>query len=179
MSDLQNKLADLSVDELSEMLGIYYLSMDFKEYAAQCLHVPPEEGGGLVPFIFNRPQEILHSIIMKLKNEGRLLRLWILKSRRQGISTYVSGYAYQQTAFVSNRYTFQVTNRPTTSDFLFRMIKRFHANTPKNVRPKTRANNARMLEFNNDEGTGLDSAFRIATAGVEEIGTGQAIHILH
>jgi hypothetical protein len=179
MNKLRNELENLDVEELSEMLGLFYLGLDYEQYAAQCLQVPPEEGGSLVPFILNQPQKILHGIIMKLKNEGRLLRLWVLKSRRQGISTYVSGYAYQQTAFVSNRYTFQVTNRPTTSDFLFRMIKRFHANTPKNVRPKTRANNARMLEFNNDDGTGLDSAFRIATAGVEEIGTGQAIHILH
>jgi hypothetical protein len=134
--------------------------------------------GELANFKLNNPQKILLYIFDKIR-EKRLLRVVVLKGRRMGVSTFISGLFYQKTALRANRYAMQITHEPQASDFLFRMVKRYYDFSPKEFRPETRANNARLLEFNNKEGTGLNSAFRIATAGKDDVGSGQLIHYLH
>lgn len=134
--------------------------------------------GELAPFKMNGPQKLLAHIIKEIQKK-RLVRIVLLKGRRFGMSTYFSGWFYQKTAFYPNRYTIQITHEPDASEFLFSMVKRFRDFSPDELRPEVRKNNARMLEFNNQEGTGLNSAFRIATAGKDDVGSGQLIHHAH
>lgn len=65
-----DELEGMSHEEVSEIAGIYFLSLDYENYAAQALMVPPEEGGALVPFVFNRPQRTVHQIIKHLKKKS-------------------------------------------------------------------------------------------------------------
>lgn len=132
----------------------------------------------IIPFALNGPQRILIEIFDRVK-EVRPLRAIILKGRRMGVSTFISGRFYQKTSFFPNRYAMQITHEPQATDFLFRMVKRFYDFSPPQIRPERNANNAKLLEFNNKEGTGLNSAFRVATSGKEDIGSGQLIHYLH
>lgn len=153
------------------------MMVDFEYCAGAILKVQTLDAQ-IVPFQLNGPQRIISRIIEMIK-EKRLCRIIILKGRRMGVSTWVSGRFYQKTSFFPNKYAMQITHEPQATDFLFRMVKRFYDFSPKQIRPETRANNQRLLEFNNKEGKGLNSGFRVATSGKDDIGSGQLIHYLH
>lgn len=103
----------------------------------------------------------------------------ILKARREGVSTRTTGKIFWKVANNFNRYGVLVTHEPEATDFLFKMQKRYYDHLPSDVKPETKYNNTKMLEFNNKTGTGLDSAIRVGTAGKDDFGSGQLIHYLH
>lgn len=154
------------------------LFTDFPFYAAHCLKIQTMKGK-VVDFAFNTPQRLLEDIIHDIEGDGRLVRLYILKARREGISTYFSGRHYFKTSTNFNRYAATITHEPEATDFLFKMVQRFHDHVPAEIRAKTRFRNTKLLEFNDKVGAGLDSAFRVATAEKVDFGSGQLIHDLH
>lgn len=176
---LAQQLDGYNEDELYELLADLRLQLDFEQYAKQVLKVQKRVGGGVVPFVLNRPQKVLLWIFDDIKAQGRLIRAWILKGRRMGISTLISGLFYQKVSNTKSYYAIQVTHEPDASDFLFEMVKRYYNHSPEQGRPETLFNNKKLLAFNNAKGTGLDSAFRIATAGKENIGSGQNVNRAH
>ena len=153
------------------------LMVDF-EYCSKTILKVQTMDARISPLDLNGPQRIVSVIFDRVK-ETRLLRAIILKGRRMGMSTFISGRFYQKTSFFPNKYAMQITHEPQATEFIFRMVKRFYNLSPKNIRPEILANNARLLEFNNKEGTGLNSGFRVATSGKDDIGSGQLIHYLH
>lgn len=171
-------LEDMGEEELLELVAELQIELDENTYFEKCLKVQPREGGGVVPFKLNGPQKLLSHIFAEIQKQGRLLRVLILKGRRMGVSTYVAGRFYRKTSRMKSCYSLLVTHEPQASEFIFRMIKRFYNLAPKQERPQILANNARLLEFNNSDGTGLDSAFRVATAGKDDVGSGQGVHLL-
>lgn len=134
--------------------------------------------GKIVPLQFNNPQKILHSIVEMVKLR-RPVRLVALKARRMGFSTYFSARYYWRVSWNHNRYATQITHEPEATDALFKMVKRFYDFSPADMRPSTKYNNTRLLEFNTKDGRGLNSGFRVATAGKEDFGSGQLIHYCH
>ena len=151
---------------------------DFSYYATKCLKIQTMDAK-LINFTFNISQRILMAIYAHIEACNRLKRCVILKGRRQGISTFTTGRNYWKTSTNHNRYAVTVTHEPDATSFLFKMVKRFHAHTPEEFQPEPKFNNQKLLEFNNQENTGLDSAFRVGTAGKEDFGSGQLIHYLH
>lgn len=161
-------VAELMMDSISS----------FDKYAERFLKVQTLEGD-LVRFEFNDIQKIVDAIIQDIRSKKRMVRLVILKARREGISTYFAGRFYFKTATNPNRYAMMLTHEPEATDFLFHMQKRFQQHVPTYIKPTEKYNNKRMLEFNNDKGTGLDSAIRVGTAGKEDLASSQLIHYLH
>jgi len=153
------------------------IMVDF-EYCASAILKVQTLDANIIPFRLNKPQRIIVEIFEKVK-ESRPLRAVILKGRRMGVSTLMSGRFYQKTSFFANKYSMQITHEPQATDFLFRMVKRFYDFSPEQIRPETRANNLKLLEFNTKDGKGLNSGFRVATSGKDDIGSGQLIHYLH
>lgn len=135
--------------------------------------------GELSPLEMNEVQLLLNKIIEETRAEGRKVRLVILKARRKGVSTWVSGRFFWKTTTTPNHYSMIVTHEPEATDFVFKMHKRFLQHLPDFLKPTERYNNKRVLEFNTDDGKGLDSAVRVGTAGKEDFGSGQLIHNLH
>lgn len=148
----------------------------FETFAPVALKIQTEEGD-LVPFAFNPIQVILGKIYQDIINNGRLLRVWILKARREGITTETTGRFYYLTTHNRNRYAYHITHEPEATEFVFNMVKRYYNHAP--LRPQTKYNNKKILEFNTDDGRGLDSAIRVGTAGKDDLGSGQLIHLLH
>ncbi len=149
---------------------------DFSIYAPEVLKIQTMEGT-LVPFQLNEVQDVLQDIIADIETKGHLIRLLILKARREGVSTWTTGRFYWKTSTDFNRYGMIITHEPEATEFLFNMTKRYHLHNP--WKPQDKYNNKRILEFNNEEGTGLDSAIRVGTAGKEDFGSGQLIHFCH
>ena len=178
MSDALANLEDLNEEALLDLVAELQLEVDENAYFEKYLKVQPREGGGVVPFKLNGPQKLLSHIFEAIQKDGRLLRVLILKGRRMGVSTYVAGRFYRKVSRKKSCYALLTTHEPAASEFIFKMVKRFHNLSPRQDRPQILANNARLLEFNNADGTGLDSAFRIATAGKDDVGSGQGVHCL-
>lgn len=176
-ADIETLLAGMDDDDLFDILAQLKLNGDFAEYSRNILKIQTTDGR-IAPLVFNKVQLLLNQIFDEIKSE-RLLRAIILKGRRMGVSTIVSGRYYKQTSSTPNTYAMQITHEPQATDFLFRMVKRFYDFAPEDSRPQTRANNAKLLEFNTKDGKGLNSAFRVATGGKDDVGSGQLIHLLH
>lgn len=164
--------------EFSRILSQLVLQEDFEEYCKHVLKVQTIRGK-IVPFVLNGPQKILHEIIENHIKPRRLVRIVALKARRMGFTTYISARMYRYTSSSHNKYAMQIAHEPDASDFIFKMVKRFYNLSPAHLRPETLYNNARLLEFNKPNGMGLNSAIRIATAGKDDVGSGQLIHLLH
>jgi len=164
-----------SAEKINKVLSSY--RDDFLFFGKRILRVQTMESE-IVKFELNGPQRVLHRIVTEIK-KVRPIRLIALKARRMGFSTYFSGRYYHKTSWNHNRYATQVTHEPEATDALFKMVKRFYSFTPEWMRPETLYNNTKLLEFNNKKGRGLNSGFRVATAGKEDFGSGQLIHYCH
>ncbi|MBF0336744.1 MAG: hypothetical protein HQL05_02835 [Nitrospirae bacterium] len=150
----------------------------FSIYAGACLKVQ-SDNGQLLPFLLNEIQRLLEEIIRDIRNQGRLVRLLILKARREGVSTWVAGRFYWKTTTHFNRYAAMLTHEPEATEFIFNMTRRFHRHIPWEFRPAQLHNNKKEIEFNTASGLGLDGAIRVGTAGKTDFGSGQLIHYLH
>ncbi|HAR46286.1 MAG TPA: hypothetical protein DCS05_09000 [Nitrospiraceae bacterium] len=175
MSEEEQGPPDISEEELVELLDRY--RTDF-EFAAPRLLKVLNMKGKIVSFVLNGPQRVLNKIIEDIATR-RLVRLILLKARRVGWSTLISARNFHKTSWNFNRLASQVTHEPDATEVLFGMVKRFYDFTPEWLRPSTRYNNARLLDFNTKDGKGLGSGFRVATAAKEDFGSGQLIHYFH
>lgn len=151
---------------------------DFPYYSKHNLKIATKEDG-LIPFTLNEVQLLLEDITVDIEARGLLVRLLILKARQEGVSTYSTGKSFWKTSNNKNKYAAIITHEPPATQELFNMQKRFYRNLEPEFKAETKYNNAKILEFNNDEGTGLDSSVKVATAGVKDFGSGQMIHFLH
>lgn len=151
---------------------------DVRAYEKDLLKIQSVDKG-LVNFSLNEIQSLFYDILDDIKSKGRLVRVVVLKARREGISTATAGRFFHGVANRPSKYAMMITHEPDASEFIFGMHKRFYQHLPDVMKPTTKYNNLRKLEFNKPNGKGLDSAIRVATAGKEDIGSGQLIHLCH
>lgn len=111
-----------------------------------------------------------------LKDMG-YIRIMFLKSRRFGGSTYVQGRFYSKSSLHKNRSTFIVAHEKESTNTLFEMAKLMQERNP--IAPATRKSNEKLLRFDNADGTGLKSEYKLATAKNVSAGRSQGIHYLH
>lgn len=152
--------------------------VDYPYYSEHNLKVQTENST-LEPFKLHEVQVMLEEIWKHTEESGRLVRFYILKARRQGVSTWATGKFFHLTSCRSNKNTVLVAHEPPASEYLYGMQQRYYQHLPPEFQPSTLKNNARTLHFNNETGTGLDSAIRVGTAGVKDFGSGQRIDYLH
>ena len=150
---------------------------DFRVFAKDCLKVRDHITATIVPFVFNRSQEILHGIVEKQLGELGYVRVLMDKSRRFGGSTYVEGRFYWMTSLNENRNTFIVGHEDDSTDTLFGMAKLFHERNP--IKPRTRYSSKKELVFDDDKGRGLKSEYALACAKNTDAGRSQGIHFFH
>ena len=150
---------------------------DFKQFASDCLYVRDHNTASIVPFRFNRGQEILHAVAEKQKAEQGHVHIMLLKSRRFGGSTYVEGRFYWLTSLNFNRNTFIIGHQIESTNTLFNMAKLYHERNI--LAPAIRRSNEKVLLFDTEDGKGLKSEYRLATADNVDAGRSQGIHYLH
>lgn len=153
-------------------------ALDPRAYCRDLLKVQSVEGG-LVPLKLNEVQELFFSIIEDIKRNGRLVRVVVLKARRQGLSTATAGRFFHGVVTRPNKYGAIICHEPDSAEFVFNMYRRMYQNLPDVMKPATKYNSIRRLEFNRPDGKGLDSAIRVAAAGREDIGSGMMINRFH
>jgi hypothetical protein len=172
------KTADLSLLPPSLSAQVTRMIANYKEYCPAFLKIQTPDGK-LESFKLNEVQDLLEEIIKDIRKDGRLVRLVILKSRRKGVTTWTASRFFHKISTNRNRQAMMITHEPEATDFVFKMHKRFDDHLPSALKPDKRLNNKKILEYNNDQGTGLDSSLRVGTAGKEDLGSGTLIHYLH
>jgi len=149
------------------------LARDFDDYARACLKIRAKSGS-VTPFRLNRSQAYLHERLEAQRARLGKVRALVLKGRQVGISTYIAGRFYWRITHKRGYRAFILTHLDEASDNLFGMAKRLHDNCPDMWRPDTGKSNAKELFF-----SGLDSGYKVGTAGSAEVGRSQTIQLFH
>jgi len=101
----------------------------------------------------------------------------VLKSRQMGISTWVAGRFFLKTITRPGTLTLQVAHTQEAAEGIFRNVHRFLDGLPESLRNgalRTSKASSRQIVF-----PGLDSEYRVETAGDGNAGRGLTIHNLH
>lgn len=163
-------------DEVKQKL--WAIRNDFRRYCLNNLKILNKEGS-LVPFALNQEQEIIVTEVVRCLEEGRPVRLILLKDRQIGVSTIVEGLIYWWTATHKNVHSKIVAHDTTTSGKLYSMFQRYYDNSNPIFKPQTKYYTKNDLNFDNDEGTGLKSEIDTSSAENTSSGRGDTIHWLH
>lgn len=143
-----------------------------------------DKEGRIIPFILNEPQRRLYDVIRQQWEQGKPVRIIILKARQMGFSTLTEAIIFWMavTGFYVECMIVAHTDEATKN--LFRMSKRFLDNLPERLRPMQQSSNAQELVFakpakSRSSKQGLGSRIRCATAGGEGIGRSYTLRALH
>lgn len=148
--------------------------LDFDYYREHFLRVRPRVGGERIPFILNSAQRVLHARIEAERNTFGMVRALIPKARRMGVSTYIGGRYFHQTATQFGRRAQIVAHRSDSATNLHREVKEFCNGLPLPMRPSIGATNSRELIFDK-----LKSLYKVASADGGDIGRSDDFHLLH
>lgn len=142
---------------------------DFSYYAPHLLKIKTERRQ-TIPFIFNNVQTKLHRIWeWQLRTTG-MVRIDILKARREGMSTYVEGRLFHQVVTIPNTGAFIITHDKPSLSKIFDMSKLFWKELPSDFRPMKKYSNKAELVFENPNekasfiNPGLRSAIEVFSA---------------
>lgn len=152
--------------------GYLHLQGHLEEYARTCLKILGKAGGASIPFIFNRAQRYIDARLDAQLASIGYVRALILKSRQQGSSTYIGARFYHKTSMKEGQGAFIVAHEEKATKNLFQMVKRYQTHNP--IAPSTKASNAQELIFG-----ALDSGYKLATAGSEDVGRSNTARLFH
>lgn len=157
-------------------------------FVEECLSVIPMEGGGEVPFLLNPGQRVVMDTLRSELAKGSYVRLIILKSRRQGISTLSEAIMYWLASCFQNNTTLVLAHDKDTSQVLFRMAQGFHDTDRRHelgIMPSVERSSRQGITFGNpDKKTrhidrGLGSSMLVETAEGKSVGRGLTLAGYH
>lgn len=154
------------------------MNINTKKYIETFVKIRDKEGK-IIDFKLNEPQMKLYNIIKEQKQQGKPVRIIILKARQMGFSTVTESILFKETATKFNINTGIVAHKEEATTNLFNMSKRIYDNLPIEMKPSKKASNAKELVFDNQEGTGLKSKIKCMTAGADGIGRSDTFNNLH
>ena len=146
---------------------------DFEFYAENALYIRTKDQQ-IVPFKLNRAQtRLLERIYAQLEARG-FVRLIVLKGRQMGISTLIGAFLYFWVSQRRAQRAIVLAHEAPASANLFGMTRRFHEKVPEILRPSTRYSSKKELDFD-----GLDSSYRVLTAGGDSIARSETASAAH
>ena len=130
--------------------------------------------GELIRLVPNRAQRRVLELVRKRYNEGKPVRLIILKSRQQGISTICEAIIFCLTIAKHNITSMVVADDTDDADHVFDMNKVFHELLEEKFKEKKKKSNAKVLEFDR-----IRSKIKVETANNQDVGTTVTLQNLH
>jgi len=146
---------------------------DFPYFAKKCLKIRTKEGD-IKSFVLNKAQIYFYERIQKQLNKTGKTRMIVVKGRQQGLSTVIQGLYFWQTIFRKGIRTYILTHEKDATDNLFGMTKRFYDHYPLKDFLQTKEDSRTSLLFE-----GLESGYKIGTAGNKVVGRSQTIQLFH
>lgn len=165
---------------------MYKVLRDPKKYIEAFLKIKTKEAK-IIPFTVNEPQEKLYQTVERMRQEGRPVRIVILKARQMGFSTMTEGIIFHGCATRFNRSALIITHKDEATSNLFNMSKLFYEQLPEQIRPMIKASNAKELIFENPtknqrekkKNPGLKSKIKCTTAGGKGVGRSDTLTYVH
>jgi len=158
---------------------------DFPAYAAEVLKIRTKEGG-LVPFRLNRAQLRVWDLIKEDMDANRPVRLYLLKARQLGMSTFTEGLGYWYLTLNTHRDGLIVAHDTDAASRIFSMMQLMWQEAPEAVRPMRRISNRREMWWANasypqdgSDNPGLQSRVLIATADNRNFGVSGTLQFAH
>lgn len=156
---------------------------DYSVFAEEYIKITDKKGNQ-VNFVHNPIQKKLNDKIKELHAAGIPVRLIILKGRQHGVTTDAQGRMIKNTTTKENRNGFIVAHEIPATNTIFEKTKYMFNNLPPNIKPLTKASNARELVFDRPTGykgakKGLNSKIEIQVAGDIDIGRSKTLHYVH
>jgi hypothetical protein len=164
------------VEELKKLL-------DFDVYSEKFIKIINKDTQK-VSFVMNNIQRQIDNKIKEIETKGKPVRLIILKPRQPGVSTYVQAKYLHKTATAFNKTALVVAHTDKSTNAIFNKTKFMYDNLPAIIKPLRKASNSQELIFDKpstdkSDGFGLNSRFKIATAGGSGIGRSDTHHYVH
>ena len=161
------------IRETLDEQDIELLGGPLAQYCRALLKVKPKEGP-LEPFVLNRAQMYVDSILdEQLARTGRV-RALVLKGRQQGVSTYIGARYFRRMHALPGTNAFLLSHEETSTNAIGDMLRRYLANLPPEYRPHVANSNSKEMFFNL-----MGSRYRFATAGAKETGRSQTNQLFH
>ena len=141
--------------------------------------------GKTVPFLLNPIQLKIDEVVKKLEKKNKPIRILILKARREGVTTYVGGYIFNDTACNPNVSSLITAHIPKSTNDIFDIYKLFYDELHPAIKPMRRYNNRTELVFDNPSGKdrennpGLRSKIVVATSNTIELARGSRLNHYH
>lgn len=171
--------SDLQSAEREKILAI---AKDFYRYCENNLWIKNKDAE-IVPFVPNRAQKALIDRVIELIQEGKPIRIIILKARQMGLSTAVEALIFWWTSTHKNINSMIVGHEERASRNLYNMFKRYYDNCNPLFKPTRKYDTKTDLTFSaeDEEGNqvGLNSIIKTATAKNVSTGRSDTVQLLH
>jgi len=154
------------------------MNINTKKYIEEFIKIR-DKAGKIIDLKLNQGQQKLYDAIKKQHDEGKPIRIIVLKARQIGFSTLTESIIFKNTATKFNVNAGIITHKEEATTNLFNMSKRMYDNLPREIKPALKRSNAKELIFDNDSGTGLKSKIKCMTAGSTGVGRSDTFNYLH
>lgn len=169
------------LDEINEIR--WKAHDDFHYFCNDFVYIV-DKASNKVNLKLNKTQQIIDDKISELEKKGKPVRIIILKSRQTGVSTYSQAKFLHKTSMNFNKTALVVAHTDKSTNAIFNKTKFMFDNMPEFIKPMRKASNAQELIFDRPSNSkskeqGLNSRFKISTAGGTGIGRGDTHHYVH
>ena len=154
------------------------MNINTKKYIEEFLKIKTKDSV-IIPFKLNKPQLKLYDLLKRQSEAGKPQRVIILKARQMGSSTLTEAILFKRTATKANVNSGIIAHKDDATTNLFNMSKLFLEELPEQLKPKTKASNAKEIIFDDRDGNGLRSKVKCMTAGGDGIGRSDTFQNLH
>ncbi|MCS7107725.1 MAG: hypothetical protein NZ902_06460 [Acidilobaceae archaeon] len=160
------------------------LFKDFEKYASKFLKIRNKEGV-VVNFNLLPAQKKVYEVVKSKMEAGEPVRVIVLKSRQQGISSLCVAMAFWKSVTTRNYNSVLIAHNRETSERLLEIAGFMYDELPDAVRPMRRYRSKSEILFENPSekertfNPGLRSRIEVKTAGYSVSGRGLTIHYLH
>lgn len=148
------------------------LDTNLEVFCAKALRIKLKAGGD-GPFTWNKAQKYLHDRIEKQLATTGTVRMFIIKGRQQGISTYIAARLYHKITRSRPQNVFILSHHAVTTEILFQIVDKYHASCPDYLTTASTVNNNRRMRFQNG------SQYTVGTAGSGAVGRGDTNQLFH
>lgn len=145
------------------------------------------KSGQITPFRLNASQQKLYAAVAAAQEQGKPIRIIILKARQMGFSTLTEGIIFHRTACRHLHNALIITHKDEATTNLFQMAKLFYEYLPQQLKPMLKNSNAKELIFENPTKNqrekkrrpGLKSKIKCTTAGGKGVGRSDTLNDIH
>jgi hypothetical protein len=176
IEELRNQFKGATDKQILEWMA------DYEKYASDLLKIKTKRG--IKPFVFKRVQKRLTKMVQEKLVQGLPVRLYVLKARQVGVSTWAEGLGSWLLSFGRGKEGLVVSHEIKSASRIFGMLQLFWLLAPPDLRPLRRISNRREMSFENprsekDGYQGNLSKIEIATADNKNFGVSATLHFVH